>query len=86
MPIGTSRMTSKGQVTIPADLRAELGLKPHDRVEFKLVNGALVVKKAESPIDRLFGILKGDGPPPDWRQLREEFEEHMANEGMKGMK
>ena len=28
------RITSKGQVTIPADIRAEAGLLPHTEVEF----------------------------------------------------
>lgn len=29
-------MTSKGQITVPADIRKELGLKAGDRVDFRL--------------------------------------------------
>ncbi len=31
-----SRLTQKGQVTIPAEIRARLGLKPRDRVRFEV--------------------------------------------------
>jgi len=29
------RMTSKGQVTVPVEVREKLGLLPHDEIEFK---------------------------------------------------
>jgi AbrB family looped-hinge helix DNA binding protein len=43
------RLTSKGQVTIPEDIRHRLGLLPHTEVEFDVVgDGVLIRKKANS--------------------------------------
>ncbi len=54
-----SNMTSKGQVTIPAELRRDLGLKPGDKVRF-IKRGSKVSIEAvvEPPIDSIFGLLK----------------------------
>jgi AbrB family looped-hinge helix DNA binding protein len=41
------RITSKGQVTIPQDIRERYGLLPHTEVEFIDEAGAVVLRKAE---------------------------------------
>ena len=39
-------MTSKGQVTVPADIRRKLRLKPGESVRFKLIqNNQVVIEK-----------------------------------------
>jgi AbrB family looped-hinge helix DNA binding protein len=45
------RITSKGQVTIPAELRARFGLLPETEVEFVAERGGirLVKRKASAP-------------------------------------
>lgn len=44
------RITSKGQVTIPADLRARFGLLPETEVEFVADrNGIRIVKRSAQP-------------------------------------
>ena len=40
-----SRMTVKGQVTIPKDVRMALGLRPGDLVSFEKRDGAVLVQK-----------------------------------------
>ena len=42
------RITSKGQVTIPKEIRDEFGLFPGTDVEFLSVNGEIHVRKAAS--------------------------------------
>ena len=42
------RITSKGQVTIPADIRAEAGLLPHTEVEF-IFDGKIKEKGVHMP-------------------------------------
>ena len=38
-------ITTKGQVTIPKELRDQFGLHPGEMVEFVVENGAVVVRK-----------------------------------------
>ena len=46
------RITSKGQVTIPQELRLRAGLMPNMEVEFKLDGDKLVLQKAENQDSR----------------------------------
>jgi AbrB family looped-hinge helix DNA binding protein len=43
------RMTSKGQVTIPMEMRERLGLLPNTEVEFELDRDAVRIRKARMP-------------------------------------
>lgn len=64
MPIAT--LTSKGQTTIPREVREFLKLKPGDRMEFKLdPDGKTVILKAANiQVTSLRGILKHEGMKP----------------------
>jgi AbrB family looped-hinge helix DNA binding protein len=42
-----SRLTIKGQVTIPKDVRDALGLRPGDLVTFDETDGAVTVRKGK---------------------------------------
>jgi AbrB family looped-hinge helix DNA binding protein len=41
------RITTKGQVTIPQEIRDELGLLPHTEVTFDVVDGEARLRKAD---------------------------------------
>ncbi len=41
------QITSKGQVTIPLNVRTRLGLLPHTKVEFELVGDHARIRKAK---------------------------------------
>jgi antitoxin PrlF len=56
---GVTTLTSKGQVTIPKEIRDELGLRPHDKVRFKKVDGTVQVEKAYLSLEEVAGSLKG---------------------------
>jgi AbrB family looped-hinge helix DNA binding protein len=43
------RITIKGQVTIPLEIREKLGLLPNTEVEFEIDRDAVRMKKASSP-------------------------------------
>ncbi|MBI5566262.1 MAG: AbrB/MazE/SpoVT family DNA-binding domain-containing protein [Chloroflexi bacterium] len=54
----------KGQVTIPANLRAQYNLRPGSRVVLVDYGGVLTIVPAMSdPIEESAGLLK-DGPSP----------------------
>jgi len=42
------RMTVKGQVTIPIEMREKLGLLPNSEVEFDLVGDSVRIRKART--------------------------------------
>lgn len=55
----TSTMTSKGQTTIPKEIRDRLHLRPGDRLEFiEEESGRVVILPATTPISALAGSLK----------------------------
>lgn len=58
------RITSKGQVTIPAEIREKAGLLPNTEVEFVMRGGTVVLRKAEQPGrrgKRLISLMRGKG-------------------------
>jgi AbrB family looped-hinge helix DNA binding protein len=60
-------LTSKGQTTIPKEIRDELGMKPGDRLTFTLMSDATVVMRVKNKsISELAGTLykKGRKPVP----------------------
>jgi antitoxin PrlF len=60
----TSSITSKGQTTIPKEIRDHLHLKPGDRIEFVTdEDGRVVVLPATIDVAELAGILKPPSRP-----------------------
>jgi len=60
------RITSKGQVTIPADIREQAGLLPHTEVDFEFDGKTVRIVRAkalkkESRGARLVAHLRGRG-------------------------
>ena len=51
-------VSSKGQVTLPAAMRALLGIVPGSHIQFE-VRGAELVIKPELPMSAYYGMLKG---------------------------
>jgi len=43
------RITSKGQVTIPQEIREKAGLLPNTEVEFEYVRGQVILKPLRKP-------------------------------------
>lgn len=55
--MSTATLTSKGQLTLPKDVRDALGLKAGDKVEFQQVNGEFIVRPRNRDARDLAGIL-----------------------------
>ena len=75
-----TRLTTKGQVTVPAEIRRALGLKAKDKVRFEMEDGEVKLKLASSAVLASYGAFKTEGRPKDWKELREEFEIGVAEE------
>jgi len=68
------KLSSKGQVVIPKELRNKLGLKAGDYLLIELEGSEVKLRKIE-PIEKFRGILKGSAKDSE---LEEKFEEAMA--------
>jgi len=62
-------ITSKGQITLPKEVRSRYGLKPGDMVEFVEEKGRTWLKPRNVRAVDLAGIL---GPPPSGKSVRVE--------------
>lgn len=67
----TAKMTSKGQVTIPKQVRQRLRLGTGDQVEFVLQEaGTVLLRPLDRPVRELFEILpRTEGAAPSLEQL-----------------
>jgi antitoxin PrlF len=58
----TATLTTKGQVTIPLEVRQRLGLKAGDRIEFQLgPAGDVVLTSKRIPFEEIQGMLRSPG-------------------------
>jgi AbrB family looped-hinge helix DNA binding protein len=67
------RITSKGQVTIPIEIREEMGLLPDTEVEFKMTGHAVLLKKAASPSKRGRNLIRHMRRKPRIRMTTDEI-------------
>jgi AbrB family looped-hinge helix DNA binding protein len=67
----TSTLTSKGQITIPKEIRDALGLKEHDRVSFVKRGDEILIKPIKGSILDLKGVVKPRKRPENFEKIRE---------------
>ncbi len=70
--MATAAVTSKGQITIPLEVRKKLGIKPGDRVRFiEGENGEFVLKPKTGSIMDLEGCVHWTGKPVTIEEMNE---------------
>jgi AbrB family looped-hinge helix DNA binding protein len=82
------RVTTKGQVTIPKEIRDELGIEPGDEVTFERTPSGYEIRKeeptaadGEDPFEKYRGTARGEDTMPDrMRRLRGEFPREVAGD------
>lgn len=77
--MSTATVTSKGQITIPVDIRVNLGIEAGDRINFILENGRVVFLPATKSVTELKGIV----PKPDKPVSIEDMKATVKAEGGK---
>jgi antitoxin PrlF len=78
-----STVTSKGQVTIPLEIRKLLGVRPHDKIAFVVDGGNMVrIRRTGSVVERTAGALKGPRRRASATNLRQMAEEAIAQEAV----
>jgi AbrB family looped-hinge helix DNA binding protein len=78
MVIARSKVTSQGQISVPADVRRKLGIRPGSTLEWEEDGGKVVVRRAgQYTFEDIRRELFGDHPPRP-RSL-EELKEGISN-------
>lgn len=69
--MSNATLTSKGQITIPKEIRDSLGLKPKDRLNFtQMPNGTVIMRVKNKSILDLADLIKYEGPKIPIEKMR----------------
>ncbi len=82
------RVTTKGQVTIPKEIRDSLGIEPGDEVAFEQTESGYELRKeepttaeGEDPFEKYRGCAESDDTMPErMRRLRGEYPRDVSDE------
>ena len=80
----TTKLTSRGQTTIPKSIREALRLQPGDRVEFILEGDQVVLRRAGADLTALDGMLDRSDREPASVEAMNEAIEQAASSGFRG--
>lgn len=80
-----STVTTKGQVTIPVEIRRRLGVAAHDKVAFVLDDDQVRLVRRGSVVAQTAGIFKTSQPPLTAEELREAAERAIAEDVIERM-
>ncbi len=75
--VGT-KLTSRGQTTIPKHIRERLGLEAGDRVLFLVKDGEVVLQPVKHSLRDLRGSVKPRRKPEDFDEVRREVRRRVA--------
>jgi AbrB family looped-hinge helix DNA binding protein len=79
--MATAAVTSKGQITIPVEVRKKLGIKPGDRVRFiEGEHGEYILKPKTGSIMDLEGCVHWTGKPVTIEEMNETIAKGWAGQ------
>ncbi|MEK7825944.1 MAG: AbrB/MazE/SpoVT family DNA-binding domain-containing protein [Nitrospirota bacterium] len=73
----TAKITSKGQITIPKEVRMILDLHTGSVIVFETEENKIVIKQAKT-LKEFKGFLKGKGKRADFEEVRKKAKEHVG--------
>lgn len=82
MPIAI--LTSKGQVTIPKEVRNALSLKPSEKVIIVVEGNQAIIRPLRGNILDIGGSIKIKERPIDFHKVREEVKKRVAKKAATG--
>ena len=82
--MSVSVLTSKGQTTIPKNVRNFLGLEPNDKIFYMVEGKRVILKPLKGNILDLRGSVTTKDKPIDFKKLRDTTREKVARKIVKG--
>ena len=64
------KVTSKGQVTIPSEIRKLLGIEPGGEVIFRVADGRVEILPSPMTLDEVYKSVPPINRPEDFKELR----------------
>lgn len=75
--VTSAKITSKGQITLPKEVRKLLDVHSGSVVVFEKEEDRIVIKSAQS-FREFRGILKNKGNSPDFKNIRKKAKEYIG--------
>jgi antitoxin PrlF len=87
MAIAQSKLTSQGQISVPAEIRKRLGVGPGSTIEWDEQGDQIVVRRAgKYSFDDVHKALFPDGPPKrrTLKQLKQGIAQYIREQHARG--
>lgn len=83
--MSTSTITSKGQITLPKNVREHLGVREGDRLDFVIAaDGAVCLLPLSGSVRRLRGLFRRSGSPAaTLAEIDESIEDQLADDDLR---
>jgi AbrB family looped-hinge helix DNA binding protein len=78
-----SSVSPKGQVTLPIEIRRKLGIKPKDKVAFRLEGTEIRLAPSRSPLEESYQAIPALKPARSWKEIEAAAAEEQAFEAAK---
>jgi AbrB family looped-hinge helix DNA binding protein len=80
-----TKVTRKGQITVPVEVRRALGLQEGDNVAVLVGDGQVTLERRASIVERTAGALRSNQPALTPQQEQEAFETGVAEDVRRGL-
>ncbi|MBI4235820.1 MAG: AbrB/MazE/SpoVT family DNA-binding domain-containing protein [Chloroflexi bacterium] len=78
-------ITQRGQVTVPAEVRRVLGVKPRDRVAFRVEGDLVTLAAASFTLESAYGSVQPSQRPEDFDELSRAAKEAKVEKTVRKM-
>jgi AbrB family looped-hinge helix DNA binding protein len=84
--MAVSILTSKGQTTIPKEIRAFLNLEAQDKILYQVEDDKVILRPLKGDIFDLKGIVKTKKKPVEFEKIRQVTKKRVAKKIVDGDK
>ena len=77
--MAVSILTTKGQTTIPKEIRAFLKIEAKDKILYQVENDKVIMRPLKGDILELRGRVKTEEKPVDFGKMRKETKKRIAH-------
>ncbi|MCI0563793.1 MAG: hypothetical protein MN733_35410 [Nitrososphaera sp.] len=85
-PLFQTTVTQRGQVTIPAEIRRLLGVKPRQQVGFKIKSGSVYIVPVTSTLESVYGSVSPKNSPEDFNALIRQAKDERTKRAVNSLK